>query len=248
MQTVDVSRLELSEGDHVLDVGCSEGEGNHLQAAYEQCSVHSVGVDSSVERLKTFQTRFVEYPARPPSCNRRWNLSGADLLELPFDSETFDAVICAEVLEHIPDYRGALRELKRVLRSGGHLAVSVPRFVPEWICWVLEENYHDTPGGHLRIFRYHQLCREIENLGFQYEESHSALGLHTPYWWLQCLIWDQRDSSWVLKKYNDFLVWDLMEKPPVTRILDALLNPIFGKSQVLYFSKRIHSDRPSGQP
>lgn len=237
MQTVNVHHLDLSKGDRVLDVGCSEGEGNHLQAAYEHYAVRAVGVDSSVERLRTFRTRFVQYPHRPASEHRSLHLSGANLLNLPFDCETFDAVICAEVLEHVPDYRSALEELRRVLRPGGRLALSVPRFFPEWVCWVLEEHYHSTPGGHLRIFRRTPLRREIEARGFRYLRSHSAMGLHTLFWWLTCLLWERRDRSLLLEKYNDFLVWDMMEKPWISRVLDRVLNPWIGKSRVLYFQK-----------
>lgn len=245
MQTVRVQQLNLSDGDRVLDVGCSEGEGNHLQAAYENHAVQAVGVDSSVARLRTFRTRFVQYPHRPASERRRLHLSGANLLNLPFRPETFDAVICAEVLEHVPDYRSALRELHRVLRPGGRLGLSVPRFFPEWVCWVLEENYHRNPGGHLRIFRRNHLRREIETMGFDCYDIHSALGLHTPFWWLSCWWWSSKDSSLLLKKYNDLLVWDLMEKPWGTRCLDGLLNPIMGKSRVFYFRK---TPRPSLTP
>lgn len=237
MQTVNVNRLNLPEGGRILDVGCSEGEGNHLQAAYEHLPVHAIGVDSDLERLKTFWTRFVQFATKPPSRSRRLNLTSANLLDLPFPSDTFDAVICAEVLEHIPDYRAALREIRRVLRPGGHLGLSVPRFFTEWVCWVLEDSYHRSPGGHLRIFRRQHLRTEIESMGFDCHGTHSALGLHTPYWWLSCLWWNRRNSSWLLEKYNDFLVWDLMEKPLLTRALDAVLDPLMGKSRVFYFRK-----------
>ncbi len=242
MQTVNVERLGLTEGDRVLDVGCSEGEGNHLQAAYESLPLQAVGVDSNADRLKTFRTRFRRFAATPPSTMRRMNLTSANLLDLPFPARTFDAVICAEVLEHIPDYRRALREIDRVLRPGGHLGISVPRFFPEWVCWVLEEEYHDNPGGHLRIFDADHLRREIESMGFDCYGSHSALALHTPFWWLSCWWWDSKESSRLLEKYNDLLVWDLMEKPWITRGLDALLNPLVGKSRVLYFRRTV---RPS---
>jgi SAM-dependent methyltransferase len=57
------------------------------------------------------------------------------------------------VLEHIPDDVAAMRELARVLRPGGTMAVTVPRCGPEAINWALSDEYHDTPGGHVRIYR-----------------------------------------------------------------------------------------------
>jgi len=50
----------------------------------------------------------------------------ADIVALPFRSGAFDAVKATEVLEHVPDPAGALRECARVLHAGGHLVVTVP--------------------------------------------------------------------------------------------------------------------------
>ena len=71
---------------------------------------------------------------------------------MPFADGSFDRVIAAEVLEHILDDQRAMNELARVLRPGGQAAVTVPSWLPERICWALSENYHNTPGGHVRIF------------------------------------------------------------------------------------------------
>ena len=58
-----------------------------------------------------------------------------------------------EVLEHIIDYQSAV-EINRILKPQGKLAVSVPKFFPEWICWKLSLDYRNTPGGHVRIFKF----------------------------------------------------------------------------------------------
>ena len=84
-----------------------------------------------------------------------------DALRLPFADGTFDRVIASEVLEHIPDDSAAMRELARVLRPGGAMAVTVPRCGPEVINWALSDEYHDTPGGHVRIYRRSTLERRL---------------------------------------------------------------------------------------
>ena len=76
-----------------------------------------------------------------------------DALHLPFADGTFDRVIASEVLEHIPDDVAAMTELARVLRPGGTMAVTVPRCGPEFVNWALSDEYHDVPGGHVRIYR-----------------------------------------------------------------------------------------------
>ena len=75
-----------------------------------------------------------------------------DALALPFADGEFDRVVAAEVLEHIPADIQAIDELVRVLRPGGTLAVSVPRWFPEIINWKLSDDYHNAAGGHIRIY------------------------------------------------------------------------------------------------
>ena len=131
----------------------------------------------------------------------------------------------------------SIKELIRVLKPGGVLALSVPRYLPELICWKLSKEYSQTPGGHVRIFKYKQLKNLGIMNGLKFSSFHWAHGLHSPYWWLQCLLWNSRESSKIIKIYHKFLVWDLMKQPLITRILELILTPFIGKSLVMYFKK-----------
>lgn len=164
-------------------------------------------------------------------------LACANGLHLPFADATFDKVICSEVLEHIPDYRGVLKEIQRVLKPGGDFAASVPRRWPERICWWLSSEYHEVEGGHIRIFDSAELREDIEREGFLCTGRHWAHALHVPYWWLKCLFWDQRDDHPLIVLYHRFLVWDMLDRPLFTRTLEWLANPLLGKSVVMYFRK-----------
>ena len=238
MQTVDFQHFPLEQGDWVLDLGC--GEGRHVISAYMAADVHSVGVDLSVDDLKTTREKFQDF-AEPDNQAKSFGLSSANALQLPFADNTFDKVICSEVLEHIPDYRGALAEVERVLKPGGLFCASVPRRWPEKICWALSEGYYNTPGGHIRIFRAKELRGDIESLGFRHYHRHWAHALHAPFWWLKCLFWDKQDSNWLVRQYHRLLVWDLMEQPALTRVTEKLMNPVVGKSVVMYFRKGVTS-------
>ena len=163
-----------------------------------------------------------------------------DAYRLPFAGQTFDAVICSEVLEHLETYDLALAEINRVLKPDGQFVPTVPRAWPEKICWALapgQGGYGDQPGGHIRIFDETALRRTISASGFAYLGRHFAHALHSPYWWLKTAFWARRDDHPLVKLYHRFLVWDLMQRPWLTRRLEGLLDPVMGKSLALYFRK-----------
>ncbi|GAA5525379.1 ubiquinone biosynthesis O-methyltransferase, mitochondrial [Microbulbifer aestuariivivens] len=233
MITIDPHRLRLQPGQRVLDLGC--GEGRHSIHLWLSDAVDVFGVDLSFKDVSTAGQRAKPF-AESDQVPGRLLLSVANGLSLPFADSSFDVVICSEVLEHIDDYPAVLAEIDRVLKPAGIFAASVPSYFPEWVCWQLSDEYHQVEGGHVRIFRERQLRRSIESLGHRRYARHRAHALHAPYWWLKCLLW-QRPDSRLLKAYHRLLVWDLMQKPLVTRWLERLLNPLLGKSTVMYFVK-----------
>jgi len=235
MQTIRLDTLGFGDGMRALDLGC--GAGRHLHAMYYKAHADVVGVDLGFEDVVRTRQGFETYPDIVAPEKRSFGLAVADALTLPFPSGTFDAIICSEVLEHIPDYKGAIAEIIRVLKPGGRLGVSVPRAFPEWVCWKLERRYHETPGGHVRIFRTSGLKRDITSAGARFTHRHWAHGLHSPYWWLQCALWDKRETSRMVGAYRKFLEWDILQRPLLTRVLEKIADPLMGKSVVLYFTK-----------
>ena len=232
LETIDMDRLNIRPGDQLLDLGC--GEGRHSISAYLQSDANIVGLDLGLQDLRTARSRLRDFPAaseKAGSCNFVRGTGHT----LPFPDKTFDQVICSEVLEHIPDYPSFLQEIQRVLKHGGLFAVSVPRRFPEWVCWQLSDAYHEVEGGHVRIFRANDLKQRIQSMNMKFLARHCAHSLHVPYWWLKCLFWDNSKEHFLVKQYHRLLVWDLMQQPWLTQTLDRLLNPILGKSVVMYF-------------
>ncbi len=236
LQTIDFETLKLSDGDRILDLGC--GEGRHAISDYMANDVESVGIDLSLGDLETTRERFQEF-VEPENTSKSLVISVASAESLPFADESFDKIICSEVLEHIHSYQQVIVEINRVLKTGGIAAISVPRFFPEWICWRLSDAYHEVEGGHVRIFRANELRNDMEATGFICFGKHHAHSLHVPYWWLKCLFWREpgEPNARIVDRYHQFLTWDLMQQPFITRFLDKLLNPIMGKSVVMYFVK-----------
>jgi SAM-dependent methyltransferase len=103
---------EVARGDAVVDVGCGDGGTAGVWLAAHAASY--VGVD--VSEVAVGRARAAGLDARRIE----------DASALPFDAGSFDAAVCTEVLEHLVDPLGAVREMHRVLRPGGRLVVTVP--------------------------------------------------------------------------------------------------------------------------
>jgi len=236
MITVDFSRLTVESGARILDIGC--GSGRHTCEAYRLEKAAVTGADLNPRDLHEARSRLEFHDRLGEHGGGTWSLSAADVTRLPFADACFDLVICSEVLEHIPDHRKAMQEIIRVLKPGSPLVVSVPRYLPERICWVLSDEYFNANQGHVRIYRKNDLIHHLECAGTRFQGHHYAHSLHAPFWWLKCLVGPTRTDSPAVNLYHRFLVWDMMAKPWITRLLDRLLNPLLGKSLVLYFQKR----------
>lgn len=233
MLTINFNDLNIKPGDKLLDVGC--GEGRHVIHACLEHNIIGIGVDLSLRDLKTTANRFL--PFANYNKESKFYIQQTDATKLPFANHSFDKVICSEVLEHIENYQEVLQEIKRVLKPNGILAISVPRAWPEKICWKLSKAYHQVEGGHIRIFNANELRADVKELGFEFTHRYWAHALHSPFWWLKCLWWDSQDNSRIIRLYHKLLVWDLMQKPWITQVLEKLLNPLIGKSVVMHFRK-----------
>lgn len=87
----------------------------------------------------------------------------ADAAALPFLDNSFNAVVCTQVLEHIKDDLKVLKEIKRVLKQNGRLIMSVP-VPPEPV----RANQAETPDAHCREgYYYAEIETLLKNLGFE---------------------------------------------------------------------------------
>ena len=214
-------------------MGC--GEGRHSIGALLETSANVIGLDLSIRDLEIAKSRLNDFNLSDISTFCTFGVGNIN--DIPLESDSLDAVMCSEVLEHVESPEESIQELVRVLKPGGVMALSVPRYLPELICWKLSKEYSETPGGHVRIFKHKQLKDLAVNRGLEYQSFHWAHGLHSPYWWLQCLFWTTKETSSLVRLYHKLLVWDLMKKPLLTKILEAILQPLIGKSLVMYFRK-----------
>lgn len=235
MLTVDFDRLALVHGERLLDLGA--GGGRHAFEAMRR-GARVTALDYSAANLKDVSAVAGAMLEAGEADVAQWaGVVNGDALDLPFPNDSFDRVIVSEVLEHIWNDERVLQEIARILRPGGRVAATVPTRWPERVSWAINWRYHDTPGGHVRIYRQHELELKIERAGFYLRGSHHAHAFHSPYWWLKCAYGLDNTEAAPVKRYHDFLCMCIEQNPAWTRNLERALNPVLGKSVVLYGEK-----------
>jgi SAM-dependent methyltransferase len=155
----------VEPGARVLDLGCGAGR---FVAALRDAGADAVGVELSAAALE----------------RARRNVPGADLRlvaadgSLPLGHGEVDVVWCSEVLEHVPDTIAFLTEVRRVLRRGGRLLVTVPdhgRLKRTVLALAHYDAHYDPLGQHVRFYTRRSLTRALVATGFDDVEL-SALG------------------------------------------------------------------------
>ena len=237
MLTINFDRLKLEEAHMVLDLGC--GFGRHAFEVLRR-GAEVVACDMALNELHEVRATY----AAMAEVGEIKVTSGAftsagDATRLPFQNETFDRIIASEVLEHIHNDEDALSELFRVLKPQGILAITVPSYFPEKICWRISDEYHAPieVGGHVRIYRKRELEAKISAAGLVPIDFHRSHALHSPYWWLKCAVGTKNDKNRLVKAYLRLLTWDIVKQPKSTRLAEKMLQPVLGKSAIIYAQK-----------
>ncbi len=239
MLTVDYDKFDLRAGDLLLDLGC--GFGRHTYEALVR-GADVVSCDMAIAELEAIRNTapmLIDDGLFDGSLMRT-QVQG-DGTRLPYPDETFDKIIASEVLEHVPDDQAAYDEFMRILKPGGTIAVTVPATFPEKICWKLSDEYYapKAEGGHVRIYTEDEVREKLRGAGLDPVDSHRAHALHSPYWWIRCAVGvnNEIDENWSVKTYHKLLEWDIVKQPWLTRTAEKVLNPVLGKSLVVYATK-----------
>lgn len=157
MKSVYWRRSSRSRDLAILDVGCGTGAMSSMLKAHGRV----VSADFSPLALAYSRRRGLTY------------LVGADAMRMPFASDSFDAIVAMDVLEHLPDDRAAMCEFYRVLRSGGRVFATVPAYRHLW-------SEHDVALMHFRRYARRELRDRFQASGFQLDKLSHAMTLLYP--------------------------------------------------------------------
>jgi SAM-dependent methyltransferase len=130
-----------------LLIDCGAGTGRFAAEAARYCS--AIAVDDHEESLGLARRHLGSHAVKRGSCT-----------DLPFADAVADSVTALDVIEHVENDRGALREMARVLKPEGVLVVTVPAFQALWSDW-------DVALHHVRRYRRAQLVERLREAGFE---------------------------------------------------------------------------------
>ena len=147
----EICREFVEERPRILDVGC--GTGANLQLLEKFGEVE--GIDVSEEALAFCRER------------GHRNVRHGEAEKLPFDDGSFDIVTALDVVEHLDDDLSSLKEMRRVLKTGGRIVLFVPAFMFLW-------GIQDELSNHRRRYTLPQLVRVVREAGFSVERASYA--------------------------------------------------------------------------
>jgi SAM-dependent methyltransferase len=144
----------ISSAETVLDAGC--GYGGRSIRINKDFGAHVVSVDLSLDCLKAIKSG---------KGNSKIDLIYADVQNLPLKDFSIDKIVCADVLEHVPDVSHTLRGFKRLLKKNGMLFLLVPSRVSERLYSRIDSKYIEHKD-HLRTFKAEEFFGLVESGGF----------------------------------------------------------------------------------
>lgn len=180
-----IQKLGPKNGEKILDLGCGDGFYLYLLSNLG-IKLNLFGADFDINALNS---------AKKNINSKNFKLIKADIMEkLPFKDDFFDGIVMSEVLEHLPDDIKCMKEVRRILKKGGRVVLSVPNinYPLFWdpISWILQRifNTHIKSGfwagiwnQHLRLYNLKQLIDLLEKERFKKIDSEVLTNICLPF-------------------------------------------------------------------
>jgi len=218
----------------MLDAGC--GEGRHsFECIARGASVCSMDMDMESVRKARYTMWYMTTNGQAHD-KGRYLVQIGDALNLPYRNGTFDRIICSEVMEHVASDETACRELARVLKKDGRIAITVPTFISEYLFDKLTYEYFTSPGGHIRKYVPRRLADMMRRNGLDVYGVSFKHSLHTIYWMIRCVVGLHLNDQPITKGYRKFLTLGMNSR--FLQKVEGFLDNFFPKSIVLYAVKK----------
>jgi SAM-dependent methyltransferase len=213
-----VGTLQLDGQADTLDIGTSTG--TNLRMLRELGFARVTGLDNSDVAIRFCAEKGLGKVEKGDAC------------KLPFADNRFDLILATDVIEHVDDDVGALREMLRVLAPGGHVLITVPAFMSLW-------GLQDDVAQHRRRYRMKMLVDRVELAGLRSKDSfYFNFLLFLPIWAARKTIRilgikleseNQVNSYWINKILSAVMSVDIFLSPALT--------PPFGVSALVLAQK-----------
>jgi ubiquinone/menaquinone biosynthesis C-methylase UbiE len=177
---------KLQPGSRILDIGCGRGYWLKTIASHHYSCV---GTDL-----------FLSGTTPTNQNEKKLTFLKGDLLELHFPSAHFDSISIWHVLEHMDDPKQVIREISRILKPGGRLAIAVPNF-ESWQSRLFKQYwFHLDLPRHLHHFTQASLKQLLDSVGLQIHRIHTHSLDQNPFGWIQSF-----QNKFLPKKYRQGL-------------------------------------------
>ncbi len=144
-----IETIQLSHTAAILDIGTSTG--TNLRMLRDAGFVNVRGLDLYEEAIRWCADKGLGL------------VDKGDICDIPSLENVYDLVMATDIIEHVDDDVTALREIERVLKSGGHAIITVPAFQSLW-------GLQDTVSHHKRRYRKQELIDKLNSAGLEVDE------------------------------------------------------------------------------
>lgn len=159
-QDLAISVMSLRRDSKVLDVGCGTGFAV-LQLAALVPEGKSCGIDISRGMIGQAQAKI------PEDLSERVEFCEGSSDQIPYPDESFDNLLCTNSFHHYPDPINALKEMQRVLRSGGRIVILENAPDLSWYTWLWDRLLRVMETGHVRYYPSRELGDLLRSSGME---------------------------------------------------------------------------------
>ena len=226
---IDLNHLKLMPGSLVLDVGCARGY-TLVELAKRGCMPFGLELLPNLVQQARDNVAQAHVRAFPLVASAE---------ALPFGDETFDAVICTEVIEHVPNAERLLDEIQRILRREGRLCLAMPTWFTERLFNRLDKNFA-AHSGHLRVFGRGVMASLLSRRDFQVEVMQGKYFEWSLYWLFRTFflktepVFYENAQHYERLDYYYKRLWRGADRLGIGRVAKFIGNRLFPKSHYFY--------------